>query len=423
MKAIYRNRSGVTIVEVLFAIGIVVMGLMGIGGLIMIAGTQLTQGLQSDGMSNMGLNAVEEFDMRHLRHQDNLVAYDPANSTFVNFQTPESYCIDPYFIARQVVNNNTNAAQLNSFPGITVPQGNPNQLTIMPRVTIANAPGIINDSALYDPNTFGAGVSRIMNELQAQELFTAKDNLAFRGTDAATELPQQVWFADRTLATSPSPRMNDGVDNDHDGTVDEADEAFLKRIGFGDMGRLGATEFSWMATITPNRSFMVDASGTAAGRDRTDQYLVSIVVFHNRVLTYSPTTLEDQERMLRVTLRGNGFGGGEVRLHSDTLDALSLKHNDWIMLSAQSSMGPQFRWYRVTYIDDEVQELANGSFYRDATLQGPDWNRAEWLPTFVRCDCGKPIGLPPQNPTYATFVPHVIGVFEKTIRMETTSLY
>ncbi|MEC9095883.1 MAG: hypothetical protein VX776_04575, partial [Planctomycetota bacterium] len=80
MQAVYRNRSGVTIVEVLFAIGIVVMGLMGIGGLIMIAGTQLTQGLQADGMSNIGLNAVEEFDMRHLRHQDNLVAYNPTNS-------------------------------------------------------------------------------------------------------------------------------------------------------------------------------------------------------------------------------------------------------------------------------------------------------------------------------------------------------
>lgn len=412
MQAVYRNRSGVTIVEVLFAIGIVIMGLMGIGGLIMIAGTQLTQGLQADGMSNIGLNAVEEFDMRHLRHQDNLVAYDPTNSTFVNSQTPESYCIDPYFIARQVVNNNTNVAQLNSFPGIAIPSGNPTQLAVMPRVTIANPTGIINDPAFYDPNTYGVGVARIMNELQAQELFTAKDNLAMRDTDTATELPQQVWFDDRLLATSASPRRSDGTDNDHDGTIDEADEAFIKRIGFGDMGRLGATEFSWMATITPNRSFMIDASGTSAGRDRTDQYLVSIVVFHNRVLNQTTATLEDQERMLEVTLRGNGFGGGEVRLHSSNLNALSLKHNDWVMLSAQSSMGPQFRWYRITYIDDEIQELANGTFYRDATLQGPDWNRIEWLPT-----------SPNPVKTHATFVPHVIGVFEKTIRMETTSLY
>ena len=39
MNSVYKNRSGVTIIEVLFAIAIVIMGLMGIAGLIMIAGT------------------------------------------------------------------------------------------------------------------------------------------------------------------------------------------------------------------------------------------------------------------------------------------------------------------------------------------------------------------------------------------------
>ena len=73
--------------------------------------------------------------------------------------------------------------------------------------------------------------------------------------------------------------------------------------------------------------------------------------------------------MLEVTLRGNGYGGGEIRLHSANIPALDIKHNDWIMLSAQSSLGPQFRWYRISFIDDEVQTAANGTFYRDATIQ------------------------------------------------------
>ena len=423
MRTSYRKQAGVTIVEVLFAIGIVIMGLMGIGGLIMIAGTQLTQGLKADGMSNLGLNAIEEFDMRHLRRQDLLVSYDESTATFVKSETAESYCIDPYFISRQVVNNNKNSAQFSSFPGIRVPPRNPTQLAVMPRMTIANPVGIINNPAIYDPNIFGAGVASIMNELLAQELFTAQDNLAIRLSDIATELPQQVWFDDRPSPLANSIRMVDGIDNDYDGIADEKDEAYVKRIGFGDMARLGATEYSWMATLTPHRSFMVHTSGTSAGTDRTDQYLVSIVVFHNRVLNQNTTTREHQERMLRVTLRGNGFGGGEVRLHGSSSAALDLKHGDWIMLSAQSSMGPQFRWYKVTYIDDELQQLTKNFFYRDATLQGPDWNRAEWLPKSARCDCGKKIPLPPDCPTYATFIPHVIGVFEKTIRMETTSLY
>ena len=187
------------------------------------------------------------------------------------------------------------------------------------------------------------------------------------------------------------------------------------------MARLGATEFSWMATITPRRFFIGDDSGVST--ERTDQYLVSIIVFHNRVFNQNTANREDQERMLRVTFRGNGFGGGEVRLHSSSSSALNLKHGDWIMLSAQSAIGPQFRWYKVTYIDDEIQQFTKSFFYRDATLQGPDWNRVEWLPRSARCDCGELIPLPAEYPTYATFVPHVIGVFEKTIRMETTSLY
>ncbi|MBL99640.1 MAG: hypothetical protein CMM06_08095 [Rhodopirellula sp.] len=422
-RRVYK-RAGVTIIEVLFAIGIVIMGLMGIAGLIMIAGSQLTQGLKADGMSNLGLNAVEEFDMRHLRHQSGLLRYDATNSTFVNLQTAESYCIDPYFIAHQVFDGNTNVSQLSRFPGLAIPSGNPNQLTVMPRVTLANVPGIVNDPAFYDPNTYGVGVARIMNKLQAQELFTSRDNLALRESDVATELPKQVWFEDRQTPLAASPRTSDSIDNDHDGYTDEADEAFVKRIGFGDMARLGATEFSWMATVTPDRTFIINAAGNSAGRDTTDQYLVSIVVFHNRAFHYNnQATLEDQERMLEVTLRGNGYGGGEIRLHSANIPALDIKHNDWIMLSAQSSLGPQFRWYRISFIDDEVQTAANGTFYRDATIQGPDWNRAEWLPTVTPNTTGPPTVNPPQYKTHATFVPRVIGVFEKTIRIETTSLY
>ena len=434
MKVNYRKQPGVTIVEVMFAIGVVVMGLMGIAALIMVAGAQLTQGLKADGMSNLGLNAVEELDMRYLRRQDRLVRF--INETFVKPQFAnqkiEAYCIDPYFIARQVRNrtlkkgqNQTQRslaiAQLSSFPGILIPTPNLDYLVAMPRMTIARpiTDNILNDPNIYDPTPYkstgwpvgyGNGVRFIMNELQAQEIFTSKDNLAMRSSDTDTELPQQVWFEDRSTPLANSPRVTDKIDNDHDGTVDEADEAFVKRIGFGDMAGLGATEFSWMATVTPNR-FGVMNQGNLVG-ELNDQYLISIVVFHNRVLDQNNATRETQERVLKVTLRGNGFGGGEVRLSSINSDALDLKHGDWVMLSADSLIGPQFRWYRITFVDDEVQSY-NGNFFRDATLQGPDWNRSEWINK----------NHPYYRPTHATFVPHVIGVFEKTVRMETTSLY
>ena len=407
MNSVYKNRSGVTIIEVLFAIAIVIMGLMGIAGLIMIAGTQLTQGIKADGMSNLALNAVQEFDIHHLRQQDRLAVAvkeeEGGGIKFSPFRTDGSYCIDPYHISHQVLDNNPNVEQLSHFPGIAIPAGNPTQIEIMPRVTIFD-PRINIAPVLYAP-------AAIMNKLQAQELFTSKDNLAYRLADNATELPQQVWFDDRPTPLASSQRITDGFDNDHDGMTYEPDEAFVKRIGFGDFARLGATEFSWLATITPDRTYKVNRKGEGAGLDITDQYLVSIVVFHNRVLTMDITTSKHRERLLQVTLRGSGTGGGEVRLQSNNIVDLDLKHGDWVMLSALSSLGPHFRWYKITFIDDEVRTDSRGIFYRDATLQGPDWNRAEWL------------GPSPQYRTHATFVPHVIGVFEKTIRIETTSLY
>ncbi|MEE2843944.1 MAG: hypothetical protein VX761_05495 [Planctomycetota bacterium] len=94
--------------------------------------------------------------------------------------------------------------------------------------------------------------------------------------------------------------------------------------------------------------------------------------------------------------------------------ALELKHGDWVMLSADSEIGSCFRWYRISYIEDETRTIVDGSgtvtgHYRDATLKGPDWSRPEW-----------------HNGTYTTqvtFIPGVVGVFEKTIRIESTSLY
>ena len=70
-----------------------------------------------------------------------------------------------------------------------------------------------------------------MNKLQAQELFTS-GQFSTGESDVATELPKQVWFEDRQTPLAASPRTSDSIDNDHDGYTDEADEAFVKRIGF-----------------------------------------------------------------------------------------------------------------------------------------------------------------------------------------------
>ena len=435
----YRKQhlAGITIIEVLFSVGIIVTGLLGVASLIVIAGAYMTQGLEADAMSNAGLNAIAEFDTRKMRRPDSLLWHNPSTNSFTSVlssnlygpgvdnrwgvaandddkngipdnideagygddEPSPSFCIDPFFIAQQVVDGNTNFYEANRFPGIQADSNNPNGIAPwqMRRVTLINPSGIANIR-------YPAGAQNILNLFQSREIFSIKDDLAFNTPAAATELPQQSWITDQATANAVSPRQTNGIDDDHDGVTDELDEANVKR--------LNAAETSWMATLTPNRNRRNIA---ARQYEPTDQYLLSIVVFNNRFINYTDdNAAPEKERLLNITFLNRGFGGGEVRFSHTNPAALELRHGDWVMLSANSNIGSCFRWYRISYIEDETRTDIDGSgtvtgHYRDATLKGSDWNRPEW-----------------HNGTYTThvtFIPGVIGVFEKTIRMESNSLY
>jgi hypothetical protein len=365
----YRKQhlAGITIIEVLFSIGIIVTGLLGVAGLIMIAGAQMAQGLEADAMSNAGLNAIAEFDTRKMRRPDNLL-WPTSPTTFTSVlsnnlygpgnEPSPSFCIDPFFIAQQVVDGNANTYEFNLFPGIQAAAN----LVQMRRVTLKNPAFPIQNFPL--------------SLLQSREIFVAKDDLSISKPPSATELPQQTWI------TTPAGN-------------------YVKR--------LNTAETSWMATLTPNRNLNMAVNRL----EPTDQYLLSIVIFNNRFINYTDANAApEKERQLNITFLNRGFGGGEVQLEHTDPTKLELKHGDWIMLSADSNIRSCFRWYRISYIEDETpinQINAAGEYYRYATLQGPDWSRPEW-----------------HNGTYTThvtFIPGVIGVFEKTIRMESTSLY
>ena len=89
----YRKQhlAGITIIEVLFSVGIIVTGLLGVAGLIMIAGSQMTQGLEADAMSNAGLNAVAEFDTRKMRRPDSLLWYNTSTNSFTSVLSSNLY--------------------------------------------------------------------------------------------------------------------------------------------------------------------------------------------------------------------------------------------------------------------------------------------------------------------------------------------
>ena len=270
-KQIHRS-SGVTIIEVLFSIGIVITGLLGVAGLIMVAGTQMTQGLEADAMSNAGLNAIAEFETRNMQNPANLAWYksdtklSPPTSLF---QLPDlygtdsngkriaspSFCIDPYFIAQQFSDGKFDTSSY--FPG-----GAPPKLK-MKRVTLRNMPLALS-----------------------REIFIAKDDLAFSTPASGTELPEQQW-------------IREGLNGP-------------------ELKRANRAAYSWLATLTPNRSRMhteglpppnpSDPLPLSTNLEPTDHYLLSIVVFKNRVVTNS----DPEERFFSIEFLADGLGGGKL---------------------------------------------------------------------------------------------------------------
>jgi hypothetical protein len=161
--------------------------------------------------------------------------------------------------------------------------------------------------------------------------------------------------------------------------------------------------FSWFATLVQE-----------SNNSNSDQYVLSVVVLEDR-------DLSAMEVVVPATFLG-GLGGGELRLidedtnlngvldaNEDTngngqLDSIDLGTGDWLMLTAAATAAApnRFRWYRVMNSMKDVDSNSNPIQF--VTLEGADIDS-----NFV--------------PVSAVLVPGVVGVFERTIRLEDTSLW
>lgn len=371
-------RAGISLLEVVFSIGVVMIGLGGIAVLIPFAGVQANKGLVTDAAARRGRDAVREFHVRGMANYNAWRWYDPTAGNFLPVTTTQilsgnSFCIDPRFISR-----GTNAAthtRRNGFPFIAdmYPVGT---LLEMPRITLT-------PSMAVAPTFF-------MGQLQADEVFTGSDDLVFDLPTDRTLGPLQNFSLSSTLAP-------------------------LKRNATG--------AISWMATIVPKLSRW----GTP-----TDEYTLSIVVFSRRVIDQ---ILDDEnrasERVVAVRRFFSGhpaIGGGDVELTTrrNFADDLELRSGNWVLLSSIKSVlggSPPMvtgtvqvhKWYRVANAgEDAVFDTATGNWVRDVTLVGPDW---DWG------NMGNNTPIQYVTPTQVTIVRGVVAVFEKTIRLESSSLW
>lgn len=382
-------RRGVSLLEVLFSIGVIGIGLLGVIALYPLALGQVGTGVVADRGARAGQNAVHVFSARGMARPDQLLwftttaipaAIDTSTAGFPLLPDGRNsgFLIDPMFVAVQrQTNDTTTGIDARLFPYYT-------------RQTIPNpiAPGSPFPPQ-FDPRLRrvtlrgSAAASTIMNAAQAELLFRSDDDLTFELPLDRNAAPDQIFGANNAR-------------RQYEGTI------------------------SWMATLVPQID--ITNSGTTPG----DLYQLSIVVFDRR--DSSMTMNEQNERVVNVaTFHNDGLGGGDVTLGAATSEELEIKPGQWLMLMATPHpMIPGtpnvpgvslFRWYRV--FDTEDEPHAGSSVFtweRDVALQGPDWPKDYF-------DDVDPTAAVAPRPTRAAVVSNVVAVYERTIRLERSGLW
>lgn len=313
-------RRGVSLLEVMFAVIVVAVGLLGSISVLTVASTVAKRGRVNDSVASLGPMAVHDFDARGWRSTSQWVKWNTTTNAWGQY-TPgfgESVCIDPRFIAA----NASTPVPSSIFP--YVPTTAATQVR-MSRLTLNN------------------GLGLPMSKVLSDDLFTFAEDLTVLRDDT-----------DKTLAPSQAYT-----------TLPAAPASLAKRETDG--------QYSWMATVSPR----IDRYSLSFN----NEYVLSVVIFHQRVgFDMSVGT----EQVYGVSFPGAGVTGGEVLLTGPTepnirsgdwimLAGRSTQH---VLNPATGQLSlpvPVFGWYRVLDTEAESTPVAGG-FERYATLMGRDFS-------------------------------------------------
>lgn len=332
-------RRGVSLLEVLVSMFIILFGLLGVAALLEVGRSESGVATRHDRALACGRSGLAEVRLRRMHDPNNWLALYDANNPYPgwagtppppnwyavptyesNLEHYQVYAIDPLYIARFSSEN----------PGATPAQ-------------------IAFNTARFP---YGAGAPLWMGRCSLSGVSVGQ---SFPGFDRLFTWPDDQVF---DLPKDPQQRPTRQLD----------------ALGVGQF----EGNYSWLATIcpAPTEAGLVTANKT--------HFEVSVVVFYQRDFT-PPMAAADPnkpgERWLTVFFAGAGVDGGDVVLQkgpADPPDWLDVRENDWIFLGGWQtatdftpSMRKIFKWYRVIAVESQNPNTPN---VRRATLTGQDWS-------------------------------------------------
>jgi len=313
-----RLRRGISLLEVLFAVFILSMGMLGLGALIPVANFQVSQGLRADHSSACARAAFRILEARGLLDSRNWRNVDGDPPSFIsggNAQWP-TFMLDPMFIAR---------GGEGTYPvsgGLTPTMG---------RLTL---PGMKFDA---DTDVRRQAIAR------AESIFRWRDDLP-----GGSKGERPVLIAGN----------GDNSISAHEGS------------------------YSWMAMVTPSPLESTVAAKIGAAATKRMTYNVAVIVFYKRDLAPAAAGKEADHNVQQLwpasfnpatlTLTFDVTGG---------MTDLKIVPGQWIMLSHRINNGtgvnnsmPYHRWYRVVSAGNRYRATGSGAnIPLHVQLEGPPW--------------------------------------------------
>lgn len=390
-KQAVRSR-GVTLVEVIFSMGVVLIGLLGVMSILPLAGNRAKDAVGLSVASALADNVMEEMLAQRWLSNGRLAAYDDKGN-LVPFDGSRPFCIDPAFVSiggRQVAANPNppNSYDTRFFPFYkenhdpTLDPSAPNSIALG-----VNPQRMLRVGIMQRPSSLGTPLIPLTRD-QALRVADSPDDLLVERPKARTDNP----FLLGVQATNAG-------------------------LPYG--GRFGSGDFSWIATVSPNSSPGYVTVSVAVIRNRQRGFAVPVTAALN------PEQNATDERMATISFSSGfqGGAGGSIELNGAENTVSRLRVGDWLMLSRSGVNILVNRWFRVAAVEREVEKLniPRNEIGHQSTNNSdrPIWRRRVYLdgPDFPFRNAINPSNQIQTTDTLAVLVDGVVSVTEHVVRL------
>lgn len=371
-------RRGISLLEVLISMFILLVGLAGIASLLPAGRSEIIQGVKLDYATMIGRNAVRDLRAREMLNPENWTSinnmYNGPAVMYDESLTPAPFRFPGTFVQQHVLPVIIDPLGLaNGLSGTTYAAS---YTSAFPKGTTLGATnlGLVRVSPVGINTTNGATLAL------ARNLFTCGDDLDLQ--------------TNTTRGAPPLQRLNTTTQ---------------KRDNIGN--------YSWIATVIPDATSYIQSNAP--------RWTLSVAVIYKRDLS-SAGAGESTYRV--ISLPGAGISGGEVVVWNPTKP---LRAGQYVMMAGSDNSGgtmlKQFLWYKVVSASEittvsQLPYLASNKpsnvgpteRVQPVTLVGADWAQ-RFFPTMA--NTATTVATPTSWPSLYV-IDNVIAVYERPLDLD-----